>query len=111
MNFDNLQNKVEELSRNEQFAARLSACESTAEVAALLSAEGITISEEELIQVFSMTSEATGGELDENALDNVAGGASLIGKLRNVLLPLLPLLPRLPAFPLPVQPIKKFFLK
>lgn len=111
MYLDDLQEKVEALSRNEQFTAQLTACKSTSEVAALLASEGIVISDDEIEQVLNASQVPTDGELDENMLDNVAGGASLVGRLRNILLPLLPLfplLPNLPAFPLPVQPIRKF---
>lgn len=61
---------IEELSKDAVFMANLENAKDLAEVAALLQAQGVEVTEEQLNA--QLTAEE--GELDEAALDDVAGG-------------------------------------
>lgn len=103
MNSKELQQKIETLCNDAQFTAKLSMCSTPAEIAELFTREGISVTAEEMEQIVVMAAIPAGGELDENALDGVSGGAMLPGRLGLILLPLLPRLP----ITLPVVPIKR----
>lgn len=61
---------IEELAKDEAFVAKMKAAKDFAEAAALLNAQGIEVTAEELEAIAA----AQNGELDEDALENVAGG-------------------------------------
>lgn len=64
--------EVEKLFNNETFVSRIANATNTQEIVKILADNGIEISEEELAKVISEAKQET--ELDEAALDNVAGG-------------------------------------
>lgn len=64
--------EVEKLFNNETFVSQIANATNTQEIVKILSDNGIEISEEELAKVISEAKQES--ELDEEALDNVAGG-------------------------------------
>jgi predicted ribosomally synthesized peptide with nif11-like leader len=73
---DEMMKKVEELSQNEEFKARIAQLESAEEIAAAFRTEGVEVTAEEL-QTALATQQS--GELSEDSLDGVSGG--LIGTM------------------------------
>ena len=72
MNKQELMEKVKSLMQDEQFKAKLSDADDLDSVAALFRAEGIQVTGADLES--AMDNQQTDGELNEEALDNVAGG-------------------------------------
>ena len=68
---------IEHLMNNEEFKAKLSAAENTAEMAEVFASYGVEVSEEELKEAMASVTAGEGGELSEDALDMVAGGGIL----------------------------------
>lgn len=91
--------ELENLVQDEALRQELEAAKDLAEVAAALRARGLEVSEEELQ---ALTQQAPEGELDEAALEQVAGGRAL--GLWRFILPILPLIPRLLPKPSPIAP-------
>ena len=79
--------KLDQLLENEAFLDKIYSCESEKEIADTLTENGIEMSEEEVKDMLEQVSagKSTGGELDETALEGVAGGriigAVIIGKI------------------------------
>ena len=71
---------MEELLNDQSFRESLEKVESLAEAVKLLKSKGLEVTEEELKAAI----DAPEGELDENALKDVAGGASLPSWLRRI---------------------------
>ena len=65
---------IEHLMNNEEFKAKLSAAENTAEMAEVFASYGVEVSEEELKEAMAPVAAGEGGELSEDALDMVSGG-------------------------------------
>ena len=63
--------ELEALMDNEEFVARLGLCQSLEEVSALLKANGVEMTEKELQDLIDKAQ----GELNEGALEDVAGGS------------------------------------
>ena len=103
MNNNELQQKIQELCNDEKFTSRIAMCTTAAEVAALFTEEGVTISASEMEHLLAMVTVPAGDELDENALDGVSGGVLALGQIALILRPLLPRLP----ITLPVVPVRK----
>ena len=82
--------EIKELVQNEDFRKAMSAAQSLEEVMDLLKANGLEVSEEDLN---ALLAQRQTGELDEEALENVAGGAKRVFSYLRPLLPLLPLIP------------------
>ena len=68
---------IEHLMNNEEFKAKLSAAENTAEMAEVFASYGVEVSEEELKEAMAPVTAGEGGELNEDALDMVSGGGFL----------------------------------
>jgi len=64
----------EELMKDAEFAAKMEAAESAAEIVELLKTKGIETTEEEIEKAYNKASQA-GDELNEADLENVAGGS------------------------------------
>lgn len=78
MNQEMIKEKIEELSKNEAFAAKAKACESAEEICALYAQEGIEFTPAELdAAIEAMNAEEK--EFSEADLDNVAGGIFISG--------------------------------
>lgn len=66
----------EELMKDAEFAAKMEAAESAAEIVELLKTKGIETTEEEIEKAYNQASQS-GDELNEADLENVAGGMSV----------------------------------
>lgn len=84
--------RIDELVQDESFKEKIKAAKSLEDVASILSANGIAVSSEDIAAAFSHDGNE---ELDESALENVAGGRLGFAKY---LLPILPLIP-MPIIP------------
>lgn len=69
-----MEEKIQALMENAEFAAKMEQAESVAELVALFNAEGVEVTEAALKQAMKT---AENEEMDEAALESVAGGASL----------------------------------
>ena len=68
-------NKIEELTNDREFAARIANVSTTEEMRAELAEYGIHLNEEAVEALFANATATVGnGELNENALDQVSGG-------------------------------------
>lgn len=67
--------KLSALLGNEEFANVLIEKETPAEVVALFAENGMTITEEEVTKLHEMLTKSASGELNEDDLENVAGGS------------------------------------
>ena len=65
---------IDTLLRNEAFLRKLSGAQNIAEAIEIFAAEGVTVTEEQLME-YALPA---GDELDEEALENVAGGSVAI---------------------------------
>ena len=65
---------LERLAQNREFTDKLAEAETFEDTVKLFAAVGVNITEEELKEAVELANAE--GELDENALDNVAGGRS-----------------------------------
>ena len=74
-----MEEKIKEIMAKEGFADKLLACEEPEQVQELFAAEGIELTLEEVKQIGAglNASLAEGDELDEDALDGVAGGVAV----------------------------------
>jgi predicted ribosomally synthesized peptide with nif11-like leader len=72
---DEMMKKVEELSQNEEFKARIAQLESAEEIVAAFRAEGVEVTAEDLQAALAAQQS---GELGEGSLDDVSGGLSPI---------------------------------
>jgi predicted ribosomally synthesized peptide with nif11-like leader len=70
---DEMMKKVEELSQNEEFKARITQLGSAEEIAAAFQAEGVEVTAKDL-QIALATQQS--GELSEDSLESVSGGGS-----------------------------------
>ena len=70
---------VEELMRNEAFLAKLSDAANMAEVQEIFAKEGVAVTEDQLLK-YTLPE---GGELDEDALEGVAGGSVIFSPFIN----------------------------
>jgi predicted ribosomally synthesized peptide with nif11-like leader len=68
---DEMMKKVEELSQNEEFKARIAQLESAEEIAAAFQAEGVKVTAEDLQTALAAQQS---GELSEDSLEGVSGG-------------------------------------
>ena len=66
----------EELMKDAEFAKAVEAAEDVKTLVELLKSKGVEITEEEMEKALDVA-EKQGDELDENALENVAGGMSI----------------------------------
>ena len=75
-----MEEKIRELMAREGFVEKVLACEEPEQVQELFAAEGVELSLEEVKAVGQKLNEALGesDELDEEALDNVAGGSAIV---------------------------------
>jgi len=69
--------KLEELSNNEEFIERLCKVENTDEAISLFAEFGVEVTEQE---INDLRDSFTAGELNEDELDDVAGGLKLVYK-------------------------------
>ncbi len=74
-----MEEKIKEVLAKEGFVEKLLACEEPEQVQALFSAEGIELTLDQVKQIGAglNASLAEGDELDEDALDSVAGGVAI----------------------------------
>ena len=91
-----MQEKIIQLSADQAFTSSLANCKSAEEVVALFEANEVSLSLEEVNALLDAASAPSGGELQEDDLDSVSGGASVFGILRPILLPIIPIMPRIP---------------
>lgn len=101
-----LHTKILALCEDEKFTAKIAKCSTPTDIAALFSAEGVSVSAKDIEALLSMTSKAGADELPEEALNNITGGSALLSRVGPILLPLLSKLP----ITVPVQPIKKVIM-
>jgi len=72
--------QIEMLMQDEEFIAKMAECKTIAELTALFTANGADVTEEQVLELAKQgASEAKGGELDLDDLDNVAGGFKIFG--------------------------------
>ena len=76
---DNMKSFLKAVSEDKEFMEKLSKAESTKAVIALAAEKGFALTVEDL------TAEAPTGELDDNELDDVAGGTGLFSYLKLLL--------------------------
>lgn len=76
---DNMKERLTQLAGDEEFLQKLGETESFEDVAELFTEQGVEITAEELKAAMADEPE---GELDEAALSEVAGGVSLIDRVR-----------------------------
>lgn len=67
--------KLSALLENEDFTNTLIEKETPAEVVSLFEQNGLTVTEEEVIKLHAMLTKSASGELNEDDLENVAGGS------------------------------------
>ena len=103
MNTGDMLKKIEELLENEEFAAKMSACESCEELAELFVAEGIPMTTDDAEQMVAEVNRQGSGEMDENDLDSVAGG-SLVDVLKTGVVVARFIIKNRPSIILPVVP-------
>jgi len=96
----NIENKILDLKTNEKFIAMLKETETTKDVQKVFAEFGVDIAEETIEQAMAFTSRPD-GEIEEDDLEAVCGGVSVIdilrvlGKLlKDSLRPMSPMLPR-----------------
>ena len=65
--------QIKDLMENKEFSEKLALTETTEEVIAVFAEYGVTVSEADLEAALA-SAKTTGNELDEAALENVAGG-------------------------------------
>lgn len=83
--------KIQELLESEEFVNEIHGVETPEELIEAFKRHGVDMSMEELKELFAMAKKADGGELGEDELENVAGGALWWALLRPlVMLPALP---------------------
>ena len=82
--------KLQELMADEEFLKSTMDMETPAELRAAFAARGLEMTEDEVIRVVKLVNKEENDELNEESLENVAGGS------------ILRLWPPFPLFPLPI---------
>ncbi len=76
--------KVLNLLGNETFLKELSTKETPVEVMALFADNGVTLTEEEVLKMRDIITKSASGELNEDDLENVAGGSAFTDAMGKV---------------------------
>lgn len=77
-----LAEKIAALMQNETFRKEFDRCRSTEELSALLAANGIALSAGEIERFTLGLTDGENGELDEQALEAVAGGGKIWNRIK-----------------------------
>ena len=91
---------IREQSLDQAFVEKLGNAETLEEAVGILAEKGVAVTEEELRKLLTVPQADASGELSEDALDDVAGGASIWNILRRLIPtiggPIRPILPKRP---------------
>lgn len=87
-------NKLSELFEVPDFEEKLSLCEDETQILDLFSANGLEITEEELHEIMAYATKANEGEIGEDQLEDVSGGAGIFRKAAVVVAGIRNLIPR-----------------